>query len=187
MNEPSVPAAPGGAAPRRRSHKVIDVIAEEIAENRIPPGDQAALRREQPGPAFWRMAVRHLEPAGLLLAGDGPKQRRTARRWVAILAGVARARESHTPGRPLGLALAEAGITEARVLRLARAHDEALLDVIRALSDQLARSGERVDWGDLADLILSDGERRQEEVRRRMCLDYYRALWRAAQPLKEDS
>jgi CRISPR type I-E-associated protein CasB/Cse2 len=180
MSHPELVAAPAGEPPRARFRQAVHAIAKEIEDDRIPTGDQAALRREQAGPAFWRLAVRLLEPAGLLVPGDGSSARRQERRWVAIVAALARAPGSHRPGRRVGQALAEAEIAEARVLRLARAQDEALLEAVRAVAHQLATAGVRVDWSDVAELILSDGAPWQEDVRRRLFLDYYRALQRGS-------
>jgi CRISPR system Cascade subunit CasB len=153
---------------------VVHAVAREIADGRIGPGDRGSLRRETVGPAFWRIAVRHLEPAGLLGGDDAPWRADQERRWAAILAGLAHSAELHTPRRRLGVALAEADVAEARVLRLARAHGEPLLATVRAVAHQLGSGGQRVDWADFADLILSDGKPWEEEVRRRLCLDFYR-------------
>ncbi len=180
---------PQAASPEpRRARDVVHVIAREIAGDRIPPGDQAALRRETLGPAFWRVAVRHLETAGLLGPEDAPWRAETERRWAAILAELARAGGQHAKGRRLGAALAEANVAEARVLRLARAHGESLLKTVRAVAHQLVSGGQRADWADFAALILSDGAPWEAAERRRLCLDYYRAHERGSRDLdKEES
>jgi hypothetical protein len=166
---------PATTPERRQARQVVHAIAREIAAGRIPPGDQADLRRERLGPAFWKVAVRHLEPAGFLGAEDTPWRADAERRWTAIVAGLARAGEQHVAGRRLGAALSEADVAEARVLRLARAHGESLLKTVRAVAHQLVSGGQRADWADFAALILSDGKDWEAEVRRRLCLDYYRA------------
>ena len=167
------------------AREVVHRIASEIADNRIPPGDRAALRKGELGPAFWKIAVRHLEPAGLLV--DGPHRDEAERRWAAILAGLARAPGLHARGRRLGTVLAEAGVAEARVLRLARAHGESLHKTVRAVAQQLASSGLRVDWADFAELITSDGAPWEDEVRRRMCRDFYRTDRSSHDVQKEES
>lgn len=166
---------PAAAPERRSARQVVHAIAREIAAGRIPAGDQADLRRERPGPAFWKVAVRHLEPAGLLGAEDAPWRADAERRWTAIVASLARAGEQHVGGRRLGVALSEADIAEARVLRLARAHGESLLKTVRAVAHQLVTGGHRADWADFAMLILSDGTDWEAGVRQRLCIDYYRA------------
>ena len=65
-------------------------------------------------------------------------------------------------------------LAEARLLRLARAHGESLHKAVRAVAQQLASGGWRVDWADFADLITSDGAPWEEDVRRRLCRDFYR-------------
>lgn len=179
MNEPmEQPRAPQPHAATLR--EVVGRIAWEIEHDAIPPGDLSALRRgnrdDASGPAFWKVAVRLLEPAGHLPAPDAPWRDETERRWVAIFAGMAEMKGLHRSGLRLGGALADAEVAEARVLRLMRAHGEALHPVVRGVVHQLATSGSHLDWYDLAELILSDGRRRRWEagVRRRIALDYYR-------------
>jgi hypothetical protein len=169
---------PGAEA--RGARGVVHAIAREMAEGRIPAGDQAALRREKLGPAFWRLAVRHLEPAGLLGPEGSPWRQEGERRWAAIVSNLAHAGHCHAPDRRLGAALAAADIAEARVLRLARAQGDRLLPAVRAVAHQLISGGHRADWADFADLILSDGRPWHADVRRRLCLDYYRAQARPA-------
>jgi CRISPR type I-E-associated protein CasB/Cse2 len=180
---------PVTARPEPRSaREVVHAIAREIADERIPPGDRAALRRENLGPAFWRVAVRHLEPGDLLGSEDASWRADAERRWSAILAELARASGQHLKGRRLGAALAEAGVAEARVLRLARAHGESLLKTVRAVAHQLVSGGQHADWADFAALILSDGRTWEDDERRRLCLDYYRARERGSHDVnKEES
>ena len=64
-----------------------------------------------------------------------------------------------------------------RLLRLVRSHDERLLDDVRAITHQLGSGGHRFDWAEVAELVLSDDTPFAdwgEDVRRRICLDYYR-------------
>lgn len=164
--------------------EVVHKIALEIAQEHFPAGDRAALRKEQRGPAFWKIAVHHLEPKGLLV--DGPWRDEAELRWAAILAGLARNPQLHRRDRRLGDVLAEADIAEARVLRLARAHGDSLHKTVRAVAQQLASSGLKVDWGDFADLILSDGRPWEDEVRRRMCRDFYRTIGRGSRDVQKE-
>lgn len=157
---------------RAGAREIVHRIALAIADERIPPGDRAALRREELGTAFWKIAGLYLEPAGLL--AEGPSRDEAERRWAAILGGIARTPRLHARGRRLGNALAEASVTEDRVLRLARAHGDGLHKIVRAVTQQLASGGLQTDWADVADLILSDGSNWEDEVRRRMCRDFYR-------------
>lgn len=167
-------------------------IAWELQHEAISPGDRASLRRVRPGeiggPAFWKIAVRHLEPRGLLVERDGPVRQRQELQWSTLLAAMANGPSQ--AAAPLGRVLAEAEVTEARVLRLLRAHDESLLDTVRAVTHQLAAGGHAFDWADLADLLMSDGAPHEESVRRKIAYDFYRsggASSRSPQPAKEES
>lgn len=185
MNEPSgvavtPPTRPAEAAESAADslREAIQAIASAIAHQLVPPGDLGALRRARPGdlggPAFWRIAVRHLEPAGLLPPPEAPWRNDVERRWVTILAGLAEMAGLHRRGLRLGRVLAESEISEARVLRLLRASDDALLAVVRAVSHQLASAGRAVDWADLARLVTSDGKPWGTSVRRAIAEDFYR-------------
>lgn len=146
----------------------------------IPPGDVSALRRARPGeiggPAFWKIAVRYLEPARLLPGADHPGRNAAERRWTAILGGMAEMAGLHQGGIRPGRALARNRVAEARVLRLLRADGVTLLDLVRTIAHQLKSQGARVDWTDLAGLVHWDGHPAQDGVRRRIALDYYSHL-----------
>lgn len=148
----------------------------------IPPGDVASLRRARPGeiggPAFWKIAVRHLEPAGLLPAESAPWRDEAERRWTAILGGMALMAGLHAGGVRPGRAFAERSVAEHRVMRLLQARGDALLTLVRTVAHQLASLGARVDWTDLAELVRWDGTEWQDPVRRRIALDYYSNLKR---------
>jgi len=157
---------------------IVNKIAREM-EKTYPPGDLADLRRMRPEnpacPAFWKIVVGHLVPAGQV-GETGPFRDESERRWAAILAGMAEMKGLHRAGRYLGTALVEADVSEARLLRLLRARDAALLDTVRVTAHQLASARVLVDWVDLAWLILSDGRSNEETVRRNIARTYYSHL-----------
>ena len=72
-------------------------------------------------------------------------------------------------------ALAEAQVSALRVERLLRAHDDALFDLVRPLAHQLASKGTKFDQAALVDLVLSDGAPYEDDVRRSIARDFYRA------------
>ena len=159
------------------ARSVVHSIARAIGEGVIPAGDRAALRRTPPGEvggsAFWKIAIRYLEPNGLLGAGNTPESDHNAAMWSTIISAIA-------AGPPLGTlslghALAGAHVTEARVLRLLKATDSVLLDTVRTITHQLSAEGSSVDWGDIAELVLSDGHQSSDFIRRRIAYDYYRS------------
>ncbi len=163
--------------PELNLQSVVNAIARDI-ESVLSPGDIAELRRMKPGefggPAFWKLAAAHLEPAGLLPTA-GEQAEAAAERWAAILAGMAMTRGFHHPGARLGRALADAGLSEGRFLALLRSHDRQLLDAVRLTAHYLATKAVPVDWADYAWLVISDGTAGEEAVRRRIARDYYRS------------
>ena len=145
----------------------------------LPPGVVADLRRLSPGdpasPAFFKIAAGYLEPAGWL-SGDGPRRDQSERRWGALLCGMAHTVGLHQPGARLGRALAEAGYSELRLVRLLQSRGAGLLDTVRLTARFLAAKGQAVDWSELARLVLSDGQQHAESVRRGVSRDYFRNL-----------
>jgi hypothetical protein len=175
--QPDTPQDPAGERPLRR---VVDRLAFELDREIIPAGDRAALRRhrpgEPPGPAFWKVAVHHLEPAGLLAAPSSPRRDDQERRWSVVLAALAELTGLHRRGFRLGRVLAESAVAEARVLRLLRARDEALAKIALTVVHQLASSRRNVDCLGIADLVLSDGYSPWDErARRFIAEDFYRS------------
>jgi CRISPR type I-E-associated protein CasB/Cse2 len=168
--EPSLPF-------RARLGHAVGSIAAGIAGG-FSPGEVAALRRVGPEgwgvPAFWRVVVRILEPHGLLAHG-GEARDRDELRWAVLLSAFAALDGQHARGVSLGRALASAGVSELRVERLLRAHDAALLDLVRPLARQLATKGVSFDQAGLAELVLTDGTDREDAVRRAIGRDFYRA------------
>lgn len=178
METLSAPPPAEPAAPPPTLASLVGQVAWDCAEV-LSPGELAELRRlrydEPGGPAFWRLVARRIEPASRL-PEDGPARVEAERRWAVILRAVAELASLHRPGRRLGIALAAAGVSEGRVLRLLRAHGEVLFDAVRTTTHQLATAGEPVDATDLAHLVLSSERDREEEVRRRIARDFYRHL-----------
>ncbi len=148
------------------------------AISRAPPGDVAALRRMAPDdiatPAFWKLAGTVLEE----LRGDGPALEARERCWAIVTSALAVTAGLHAPGRPLGAALADAGLAELRLTRLLRAHSDALPAEVRTVAAYLASKAAPFDATDLARLVLSDGGPSEEQVRRSIARSYYGQLSR---------
>ena len=164
---------------RSRFRRLVGKLAFELDE-RLGPGDLAQLRRLRPevapgAPAFWRLATGPLEPEGYQLAwGHDPDEREA--RWAVILAAMARLQGFHDPKVPLGRALAEAGVSEGRLLRLLRARGVALFDTLRVTVHQIANGAQRVDCAELAELVLTSGRDDEDSIRRRVARHYYGQL-----------
>jgi len=180
--ESHTPDPPSEEGHSKKIRRVVGALAQEFAREGVSAGDRAALRRARPGdlgsPAFWKLALRRLEPEGLLPLAEGPSRDDQERRWVRIVADLAELRGLHSRARrhSLGRSLAVADLGEARVLRLLRAEDDALLRLARIVSHRLAVSRTPVDTGDLAELILSDGHPSwSANVRRRIARAYFQA------------
>lgn len=155
--------------PIRSRRAVVGALSATLQH--MSPGDLAALRRMQSGsphcPAFWKLLVAELADQ---LPTDDAHRRETERRWGVIVAAMANGLLS--PGRRFGSALGEA-VPEARVVKLLRAHDEALANAVRVTVHHLASQGVRFDPFDLARLVLSDGGDDEDDVRRNIYQDYF--------------
>jgi CRISPR system Cascade subunit CasB len=142
-------------------------------------GEVASLRRmdpRRPEPAFFKLAGilldEHLPPGG-----EAREEKET--RWAAIVVGLAHLGLLHRPGQRLGSALADAGYSESRFVRIARADADRLTDELPTLARFLAAKNTAVDWTGAAELVLSAGRRDEERVRRRLARDYYGTVARA--------
>lgn len=161
-------------APTAKHHdsslaQIVGGIVRDIREV-LPPGDVAELRRMRPDDAgcaaYWKLLSTRVEDSSTL-------NDLMERRWAVILASLARLAPQHRSDARLGRALAEADVAEKRVLRLLRAHDEALEDAVRVVTHQLASAGVPLDATALAWLVLSDGRPDETRARRSIARDYY--------------
>jgi CRISPR type I-E-associated protein CasB/Cse2 len=141
-------------------------------------GDVSALRRmdpRTPAAAFFKVAGLVLDE---LMPAEPGHRADAETRWAAITAGLAYLEALHRPGQRLGRVLADTGWSEHRFVRLVRADTDRLADDLPALARFLVAKGIPVDWTAAADLILSAGTERSEEVRRHLARDYYRVMSR---------
>ncbi|RWR45275.1 hypothetical protein EOW65_17015 [Sinirhodobacter ferrireducens] len=114
------------------------------------PGDKAEARRMGPagGALFWRQVSRLAIPQAQEPAW------RLFTRLVALMTPASRERSIHDDKRPLGAALAEAGLSEQRLARLIAARGSARDDTLERAIRMLARKVPGVDVTDLASTIL---------------------------------
>jgi CRISPR type I-E-associated protein CasB/Cse2 len=156
----------------------VGIMAAKLAREDYPPGDLAQLRRldaDRPdGRAFWQLVAAETP--------DAFTDERLARSLAITLRGMAMMREQlrEGRGRPLGRALADAGVAEQRVLRLLRVDAERLDEELRQLARLLASKGDKgaFDWSDALELVLSAGWAHEDAVRRRIARDYYGQVFR---------
>lgn len=168
--------------------QVMRGLVKRFRSDRTSPGDLAELRRLDPrrgtvttGGAFWRIVVGDLERYDLL---DGYADKSALRRWMAILQGLAMVYDLNGEALRLGQAMARAGISEARLIRLLRASGDPLLAHVRPIAHQLRSQAQPVRWADMARLVLSDGRDHADTVRQHIASDYYR---QASQQSTQDS
>jgi CRISPR type I-E-associated protein CasB/Cse2 len=154
--------------------KVLDLVVKGFRQGTIGSGARAELRRGTLGTAFWRIALDYLEPAGALPDPGAPWRTEAEDRWCEVLSGLARTYSLHRAGRRLGTALANAGLSEARLMRLLRATASELGSEVRSVVHRLASVGEPFDWSQLARLTLYSESDSTEALRRAIARDYYR-------------
>lgn len=154
----------------------------------VDRGGVGELRRLDPRKAaagtestFWRLMVDRIEPQHLGSASHDAD----VRHWMAILAGMATTAGLNTNSwenktLPAGAALRAAMGSEARLAKLLRATDHQLFKEVRSVAHLLRSKGQRIDWIDLADLVLSERRPWSDAIRRKIAVDYYR-------PPKKDS
>lgn len=130
------------------------------------PGDKAEARRMAPagGAFYWRQVARLQIPQGQEPAW------RLFTRLVALMTPASRESSIHDPGRPLGAAMAEAGISEPRFARLLAARGPAREDALERVIRMMARRVPGVDVTDLARAIL------RPEESSRLARSYYQQL-----------
>jgi CRISPR type I-E-associated protein CasB/Cse2 len=153
-------------------------IARRIEREDYPPGHLARLRRldaaAPEGAAFWQLLAE--------FAPEAWDDERLQRALAIVVRGMAIALPFHRPPdgerRPLGRALAEADVSELRLLRLLRADAGRLDAELYQLARLVQGRGDdaRFDWADALRLLLTAGDR-DGDVRRRLARDYYGRLF----------
>lgn len=144
----------------------------------LSTGDMAELRRVDPEepytPALWKLMLDFdlTETPGWL------DQTERETRWAALLMGMAMNAGLHDYGSPLGEALAEAGWSELRFVRLLRSRDKRLFEELRRMAQYLGSKDQAADWTDVGRLLFSQEGEIADSHRRDIARDYYRALYR---------
>lgn len=164
----------------------ISRIAHRLDRPDYPAGDLAALRRIGTDRAGWPAALWRLV---VELAPDLLDRERHLEVLAQVVRAMALAHPFHRPmsgRRPMGMALAEADVSEMRLLRLLRLDPDALPGELVRLARLLASKGDagRMDWDDAARLLADhDGE----AIRRRIARDYFRTAHARTQTTGEAS
>lgn len=136
-----------------------------MGSERFPPGDLAALRRQDgaASTAFWRVLVREAPE----LAEELARRDDSVEDWSRLLAACAALGVLATDhGQSWGAAMRRAGVTEGRLERFLRSPRTELRPVARLL----AAKGQQVNPGDVCGLLFSsDPSRARDAIAR----DYY--------------
>ncbi|PEN11348.1 hypothetical protein CRI94_16320 [Longibacter salinarum] len=162
----------------RRLNSAIGKIARRMGpDGEMSNGNIAELRRissENPfTPALWKVLFDYdLENARLGLDQDTYE-----RRMATLLMGMAHCAGLHDYGTSLGQALAEAGWSELRFVRLMEARGETLESLIRRLAQYLASKGQPANWVDVARLLLQQEGDKAETTRLNISRSYYGTLY----------
>ncbi|QPC44969.1 type I-E CRISPR-associated protein Cse2/CasB [Kaustia mangrovi] len=180
------------AEPESRFDRTVDTLAREIAG--LAPGPLAQLRRgalrEAGSAAFWTLYV-HNDLAAL---GGGEEGWATVMQGMAIMTPTGRSARklpAHDRTRPPGRQLASGGdpdwwsgrgeghpaFSELRLARLLNARGAVRRDLALRACRMLASREARIDWRQMARLILYANE----ETTRRIAHDFYAALDRKRQ------
>lgn len=114
------------------------------------PGDKAEARRmgTSGSTLFWRQVARLGIPA------QQEADWRLFTRLVALMTPASRTTSTHDADRALGAALADAGLSEARLARLLAARGPSREDALERAIRMMARKGGGLDVTDLARAIL---------------------------------
>lgn len=151
----------------------IAQIAGVISGDRFPTGQRAALRRmipNQPPPlAFYRFALRYLPEQW----ESGPE---SSKDWVTLVAGIAlMSPNAHRPDKRLGVVLAEAHFSEARLERLLSAEGDTRRILLLRAARFLAAKSSPCNWVDAAHFLLTRDTDKRENLHRRIARDFYSA------------
>ncbi|NBB84656.1 MAG: hypothetical protein GVY12_00305 [Bacteroidetes bacterium] len=133
MTEQPAKQAPNEATEHKSPYQAVGTAAHLLRKS-VSSGDRAELRRISPErpftPALWKLLLdmdQHDAP-------PWSAQEQWERRWATLLMGLAFCAELHDYTRSLGSALAEAGYSELRLVRLLRAEGEQLEVHLRRLA-----------------------------------------------------
>ncbi len=166
------------------SSSAVDITMDSVigkmayaVDYALSTGDVAQLRRISPSapytPALWKVLLMYVPEAWIAgLDRDAKEQQ-----WAVLLMALATARGSHNTRVSLGQALAHAGWSELRFVRLMQARNEALFMEVRRVASFLASKAQAADWGDVAKILLNQEGDWAERHRRRVARDYYRSIY----------
>ena len=147
---------------------------DEYSEAGISTGDLAELRRINPDepytPALWKILLQFVPNHDHLSA-------RQEQRWAILLMAMGNCAGLHDYATSFGKALAQAGWSELRFVRLMEARGDNLTKELRRLSQYLASKDQRANWADAAYLLFSQDGDSAQTIRQNIARDYYKQLY----------
>lgn len=169
-----------GTSPQSSEPKTLRSIVSRIQhafQGELSPADVAQLRRSHAG---RETTVAEQKILAILVAPHWPASSSSEavadandQAWAPVLCAMAHLGSLMAPGPSLGEALAEAGLSEARLDKLLRSDPELLPDAIRTTAQFLASKGQRVNPLGFAELSVLRGAP-AESVRRSIARQYFR-------------
>jgi len=155
-------------------HSIAGYLARGEYEGGISTGDLAELRRINPDepytPALWRILLN-------FVPHDDTISEERERRWAILLMAMATCADLHDPSTDFGTALAEAGWSELRFVRLMEARDDNLDKQLRRVAQYLASKSQQANWADAAWLLFVQEGDHATATRQRIARSYYRRLY----------
>lgn len=179
-SEAAAPEAAAGSeatrGPRAFGRAIGTMHRMMTSEGRLSTGDLAELRRISPDapytPALWRLLL----DVGQGEAWGGMNQDLYERRMATLAMGLATCAGYHDYRTPLGQALADAGWSELRFVRLMEARGETLEVLIRRLAQFLSSKGQVANWVDVGWLLVGQDMDSAQKTRLRIARSYYGRL-----------
>lgn len=173
--EQSASDPPRALSLRMSVHKIAGYMSrDQYAEGGISKGDLAELRRIDPSepftPALWKILLEYVPQHDKLSTAQ-------ERQWAILLMAMATCAGLHTSETPFGKALAQAGWSELRFVRLMEARGDNLVKEIRRLAQYLASKSQQADWSDVAWLLFVQGGDKASDIRQHIARDYYKQLY----------
>ncbi|MFW6053278.1 MAG: type I-E CRISPR-associated protein Cse2/CasB [Persicimonas sp.] len=177
MSETSetTPQAPEALPLHMTVYKIAGFMSrDQYAEGGISKGDLAELRRIDPAepftPALWKVLLEYVPDHDKLSAEQ-------ERRWAILLMAMATCAGLHDSDTAFGKALAEAGWSELRFVRLMEARGDNLVKEIRRLAQYLASKNQPADWTDAAWLLFVQRGDAASDIRQSIARAYYKQLY----------
>lgn len=164
-------------------NKTVDKIHGLIStEGVLSNGELAQLRRITPDqpytPALWRILL--LTESNKTQAGL--TQDIWERRWATLLMAMANNIGLHSYDVALGEALANAGWSELRFVKLMKSKDEMLEMQMRQVARYLAGKNQVANWADAAKLLFYQNGVTADKVRLDISRNFYSTLYKIENP-----